>query len=227
VDSTSNLLGIGGNFIKNVCCDPCGRCDLTLGYRYLNLRDDLIIRENLTSLAGAQTVPVGTTFQIEDRFRTSNNMHVVTMGFQKERRWSHWYVGVKANVGLGVNHIVTDISGSTIITQPGGAPVTYSGGLLTQDSNIGRYTTNRFVVVPEVGLKLGCQLTEHARAYVGYNFLYASTVARAGDQIDLRVNPNQIAPSRGLNGGPAVPAYTNNRTDFWAQGFNVGLEFRF
>ena len=227
VDSKSSLWGTGGNLVKNICCDPCGRCDLLIGGRYLNLTDDLTIREELTSLPGATGVPAGTTFSIRDQFRTENNIYVGTIGFYKERRFSHYFVGLKSTIGLGVNHQVTDISGSTTITTPGGQPTTYAGGLLTQPSNIGRYTSNRFVVVPEVGLKVGCQLTEHARAYVGYNFLYVSNVVRSGDQIDLRVNTNQIPPSQGLGTGPAVPAYTNNKTDFWAQGISLGLEFRF
>jgi hypothetical protein len=227
VDSKSSLWGTGGNLIKNISCDPCGRCDLLIGGRYLNLTDELTIREDLTSLPGASGVPNGTRFQIQDRFRTENNIYAGTIGFATERRFSHYFVGVRSTVGLGWNHQVTEISGSTTITPPGGQSTTYAGGLLTQPSNIGRYTSNRFVVVPEVGLKLGVQLTEHARAYVGYNFLYVSNVARSGDQVDLRVNTNQIPPSQGLGGGPALPAYTNNKTDFWAQGISLGLEFRF
>jgi hypothetical protein len=227
VDSRSKLWGVGGNFVKNVCCDPCGRCDLLLGFRYISLEDDLVIRENLTSLPGATGVPTGTTFQIRDQFKTSNDIYAVTMGFYKERRFSHYFVGLKSTLGLGWNHQVTDISGSTTITQPNSQPTTYAGGLLTQPSNIGRYSSNRFVVVPEVGLKVGVQLTEHARAFVGYNFLYVSNVIRSGDQIDPRVNTNQIAPSQGLGNGPALPAFTGNRTDFWAQGINLGIELRF
>jgi hypothetical protein len=227
IDSKSDLWGVGGNMVKNVCCDPCGRTDLLLGFRYINLTDDLTIREDLTSLPGATGVPAGTRFQIEDRFRTENNIYAVTLGFNRERRFSHYFVGVRSTVGLGWNNQSTEISGSTTITPPGGPSTTYSGGLLTQPSNIGRYTSTRFVVVPEVGLKLGCQVTEHTRAWVGYNFLYVSDVVRSGDAIDLRVNTNQIPPRNAPVTGPAVPAYTGNRTDFWAQGLSVGLEFRF
>ena len=83
------------------------------------------------------------------------------------------------------------------------------------------------MVVPSGQVRLGVQLTERARAYVGYDFLYVSNVVRSGDQIDLRVNTNQIAPSQGLGNGAAVPAPTGRRTDFWAHGASIGLEFRF
>jgi hypothetical protein len=77
-----------------------------------------------------------------------------------------------------------------------------------------------------VGVRLGAQVTERMRAFVGYNFLYWSNVARAGEQIDLRVNPNQIAPPQPLN-GPALPAFTPRRSDYWVQGISLGLELRF
>ena len=228
IDSKSSFWGTSANLIKNICCDPCGRTDFLLGYRYLNLTDDLTIREDLTSLAGATTVPVGTQFTVIDRFRTENNIHAPYVGLNWERRFSHYYLNVRSTIGIGWNHESTEISGSTTITPPApGVATVYQGGLLAQPSNIGRTTSNKFVVVPTGQVRLGVQLTEHARAYVGYDFMYVSNVARSGDQIDLRVNTNQIPPSTGLGNGPALPAPTGRRTDFWAQGASVGLEFRF
>jgi len=224
-DSTTSIIGGGPSFIRNLLCDPCGRFDLTLGYRYMNLTDELIIRENLTALPGS-TVPANTRFLIEDRFRTSNNFHGGVIGFNWERRFSHWFLNVRSSVALGVNHQVIDVSGQTTIINPNGAQQKFPGGLLTQPTNIGRYTNNTFAVMPEVGIRLGAQVTERMRAFVGYNFLYLSNVARAGDQIDLRVNPNQIAPAGALN-GPALPSFSPRTTDFWTQGISLGLEFRF
>jgi hypothetical protein len=231
VDSTSNLWGSSANLIKNIHCDPCGRLDFLIGYRYLNLRDDLRINEDLTALTGEanrlQTVAPGTQFQIEDRFRTDNQIHAPFVGLQWERRFSHYFLNVRSQIGLGWNRQTTEISGSTVITPPGGTGTTYAGGLLAQPTNIGKYTSNKFVVVPSGQVRLGVQVTERLRAYVGYDFLYVSSVVRSGDQIDLRVNPAQLAPSQGLGNGPAVPAFTGKRTDFWAHGANLGIEFRF
>jgi hypothetical protein len=224
VDTQSDLIGGGVNFVKNLCCSPCGRFDLLLGYRYLKLTDEVAIHEDLTALAGSQA---GTRFQIEDSFRTENTFNGGVIGFAAEHRFSHYYVGMRASVGLGNMHEVTQIVGSTVITPPGGVGQVFTGGLLTQPSNIGTYTQNKFAVVPEIGLKFGVQLTEHARVYVGYNYLYMSTVQRAGEQIDLRVNTNQIPPSTGLGGGPAVPAFLNKTNSFSAHGVSVGLEVRF
>lgn len=224
--STTSVIGGGASFIRNLCCDPCGRLDLVLGgYRYINLHDDVVITENLTALPGS-SVAAGTRFLITDRFQTDNDFHGVPIGLNWERRWSHWYAGVRASVALGVSHQTTTISGSTTIISPGGATQTFPGGLLTQPSNIGTYTNNEFAVVPEIGARLGCQVTDQVRVFAGYNFMYWSSVARAGDQIDLRVNPNQIAPPQPLN-GPALPAYLGRKTDYWLHGISLGAEIRF
>lgn len=228
VSNESRVIGGGVNFIKNLCCGPCGRFDLILGYQYFRLEDEVVIREDLTSLPGQTNVPTGTRFLVEDRFKTTNDFHGGNIGFKFERRFGKAYVGVRSSVALGVNRQTYDIGGSTTITTPGGTPQTFNGGLLAQPSNIGHYTKNSFAVMPQIGLKLGYQVGPRTRAYVGYDFMYLSNVARAGDQIDLRVNPTQIPR---LNGntptGPALPAFEQKTTDFWMQGIRVGVEFRF
>ena len=82
------------------------------------------------------------------------------------------------------------------------------------------------VLVPEIGLKLGMQVTDHLRVYGGYNFLYMSSVTRPGDVIDTRVNASQLPPSDGVV-GPVFPQYSPARTGYFAHGIMAGLEFRY
>lgn len=228
VNSTTNpIYGFSPNLIKNLMCDPCnrGRLDLLIGYRYLNMGDNLNIYENLVALPGA-AVPAGTQYFINDQFQTGNVFNGASVGLAFERRWSHFYFNARGAVALGVASQTVQINGSTAYMPPGGPVTNYPGGLLAQPTNIGRYSDNRFAVVPEVGLKLGVQLTEYTRAFVGYDFMYWSSVVRAGDQIDPRVNTTQLAPPRPFT-GPAVPAFTPRTTDYWIQGVSLGVEFRF
>lgn len=224
-DAKSDFIGAGAFLTGNLCCGPCGRADLLLGYRFLNLRDQLTVGENLTALPG-DVLPAGTQFLITDRFRTDNDFHGVPIGISAEQRFGSFFAAVRSSVALGVSHQTTTIDGSTAIALPGGPPVAFPGGVLTQATNIGRYTHDAFAVVPEVGVRAGAQVTSGLRVFVGYNFLYWSSVARAGDQIDLRVNPNHIPPAGPL-GGPALPAFVPVRTGFWMQGISVGAEWRF
>jgi hypothetical protein len=60
-------------------------------------------------------------------------------------------------------------------------------------------------VVPEVGVKVGYQVTPHLRAQVGYDFLYWSDVVRPGSQIDPLINTNLIPPA--TPGGPGRPPH--------------------
>ena len=62
--------------------------------------------------------------------------------------------------------------------------------------------------------------------YAGYDFVYLSDVLRAGDQIDLRVNPTFLPPVRSAV-GPALPVFAPQSTDFWMQGVSAGVQVRF
>ena len=96
-------------------------------------------------------------------------------------------------------------------------------------SNSGRFVHGRFAVVPELDVRLGYQLSRHARLFAGYTFLYWSEVVRAGDQIDTSLNATQVPVVRpaGPLLGPARPAFSFHGTDLWAQGGTFGLEFRY
>ena len=227
VTSNTSVWGANPNFIKNCCCGPCGRFDLLLGFSYLHLEDNLTINEDLTSLPGQMNVTPGTRFQVQDSFSTTNDFYGVNLGFAYERRFSHWYVDVRAGVALGDDHETTDINGHTIITTPGGVPTIYSGGLLAQPSNIGHYERDEFAVMPWAGIRFGCQVTTQLRVYVGYDYAYLSNVLRAGEQIDLRVNTTQIPPRTVPPTGPLYPVYTPNASGFSMTGIRVGAEFRF
>ena len=133
---------------------------------------------------------------------------------------------------MGSTHEVVNIQGA--ISQLGPNPLippgfgTFPGGLFAQSSNIGRYTGNQFTVLPAVELKLAYQITERLRAFVGYDFMYWSQVVRPGNQIDRNINlSDSTVFGTGALLGPAYPMPLFNRGDFWAQGLNVGLEFRF
>src|SRR5262249_15009375 len=110
-----------------------------------------------------------------------------------------------------------------------------SGGLLALSSNSGHFERNRFAVVPEAGITVGYQVTDHLKLFAGYNFLFMSNVVRPGDQIDPVLNPhlipNFIKTSPGAAGGNNFPfrrpAFQFHETSFWAQGVTAGLEVKY
>jgi len=225
VHSESELLGGNLNAIHNLCCDCNSRIDLLYGYRFLRLNESLNIREDLLVTQIGGPVPQGTVIVVQDGFKTTNEFHGALVGLSGEWWNGKVFFGARGAIAFGQTQSTTTITGQTTITTPGGVPVVSQNGLLAQRTNIGTYDTDRFAVVPEVGVRLGTQVTDHLRVYAGYDVMYWSSVMRPGDQIDTVVNTTQIAP--GTLVGPARPMFQNQVTDLWLQGLTVGFEVRY
>jgi hypothetical protein len=209
------------NLSETSPCDiPCGysRWDFLLGYRYARLHDMIRINEDLTSLVGANPG----TFDITDVFDTRNTFHGADLGLKWEGHHRDVTLQLLAKIGLGNNNQLVQIDGQTSTTVVG-ITTDFTGGLLAQRTNIGRFERDRFGVLPEFGLKLGWQISDRTRFTVGYSGLYWTNVVRAGGQIDSTVNPNLLPPEAVLFTGPLRPAFSFREVDFWAQGLDLGL----
>jgi hypothetical protein len=228
VESTSRLWGASENLICNICCDCCYRVDALVGFRYLELDEGLNISENLFILPSVPGIG-GSTILVSDQFATHNRFYGGQVGARAEYRWNRMYADLRGLVALGTTHQVVGINGTTVIAPPGARTSVLRGGLLGQPTNSGHFSRDDFSVVPEAGINIGYQVTDHVRAFVGYTFLYWSDVVRPGDQIDRAVNLSQIPSTSGPGTlvGPARPTVVFKDTDFWAQGINFGLEFRY
>jgi hypothetical protein len=231
VDAPTRFWGAEVNARHNLCCGCDYRVDALVGYRHFGLEEGLGITEDLITLTAIPGIAnVGDRIVITDRFDTRNYFHGGQVGAVAEWRRDRWVVQGTVKVALGNMHQRIDIAGrTTILPGPaGGAVQDFPAGLLALGSNSGSFSRDRFAVIPEVGVKLGYQLTDSLRAFVGYDFLYISNVVRPGDQIDRVLDVNQIP----LVGGaapppPARPLVPFRTTDFWAQGLSVGLELRY
>lgn len=227
VKTTSNLWGYEANLRSNFGCGQvCGwefYVDGILGYRGLGLDEQLGVSESLVIIGGPNA---GGRFVVNDNFKVQNRFYGGQLGTITEFRKGRWSFDLKTKVALGTTQELVQIAGSTVITPPGGVGQSFNGGLLASPTNIGRYSRDRFTWIPELGLNIGYQCCDHLRLYVGYNALYWSSVVRPGNQIDRTVNTNFLPPANGA-GGPARPQFSYNASDFWAQGVNFGLEFRY
>jgi hypothetical protein len=231
INTHTNLWGAEANFRTAWCCDCRHNLDFLLGFRTLTLDDDLNITENVSIVRGPFQ---GVAFNINDRFKTTNRFLGGQIGAAYEMRRGPWSLEVTGKLGLGATEQFVDILGSTIINNRGTIQSFPLNGVLAQPTNDGRFSRDVVTVVPELGINVGYQLTEHLRTFAGYNVLYWSDVVRPGDQIDRAVNPNQLATSNPSGGpmpspvpGPQRPAFNFRGSDFWAQGLTVGLEWRY
>jgi hypothetical protein len=232
---TSDFWGAEANVRKRLCCGCDYQVDLLGGFRYLDLKERLLVQEDVISLR--QVVPPlavfvpGTETIITDIFSTHNQFYGGQVGVNGQLRRGRFLVDVTGKLALGFNHETVDIFGSQFARQPTGQTLAFLGGLLATPTNIGTYSRDRFGVVPELGVKLGYQLTDQVRLTVGYTFLYWSNVVRPGDQIDRVVDANQVPnfanPPLPPVVGPSHPLFTFRETDFWAQGVNFGVEINY
>ncbi len=200
--------------------------DFLFGYRYLQLRENLSIHEDLLVPEDSGTVPAGTRFLVDDMFAARNSFNGGQIGIRGELRWGGWFIDGRAKVAFGNTTQTVFIDGQTTITTPGVGTVTGPGGLLALPTNMGRYHRDTFSVVPEFGVNIGYYITPYIKVYVGYTFLGWTNVVRPGNVIDRQVNPSQLPPG-GVLVGPARPAFRFRDSDFWAQGINVGIEMRY
>jgi hypothetical protein len=200
--------------------------DALTGFRFLRMRDGLNIAESLTSTEVSTTaLPLGTTFQIFDQFNTDNCFYGGDLGLQFNYMSGRLQFELITKLAMGVTNRTTTIQGATQVIQPGQAPQAYNAGFLAIDTNSGKYSQSEFSVVPELRFNIGYRITDRLRVFACYTLLYWTNVARAGDQVDLRVNPNYLPPV--IGGEPRLPAYPGRTSGFWAQGLSLGLAFNF
>jgi hypothetical protein len=205
-----------------MCCDR--RVDFLFGYRYAGLDELLLIRDELTSIDPNSNVPIGTVVGGFDSFETFNQFHGGQLGLAMDFFRRRWTLGLVGKVALGNMRQQVTIGGTTTVTVPGVEPVVTAGGLLAQPSNIGGFSRDEFAVVPEAQLNVRYRLTRNTEFSVGYTLIYLSDVVRPADQIDLRVDPRQITDPDNASPLPAFDFVTSN---YWIQGLNLGLEYRF
>ncbi len=232
VHTSSQLYGAELNLRTNLWRSCCWRLDAIGGFRYVNLNESLDIREDLVT--EPNLISPGGPILVHDGFETSNNFYGGQLGLDMGFKRGRWSLDLLGKVAIGDMNESVRIDGSTAFPGQGTA---VPGGFLALPSNIGTFDRNRLAFVPEGGIKVGFQATQHCRLFVGYTFMYLSDVVRPGDQIDTRVDLRQVPITNFITGGPALPgvlmppatlpSVTMKRSDFWAQGVNFGVEFKF
>lgn len=238
--SSSRLWGTEANVVRNLYASPRFRADLLLGFHYLDLDDDLSLLQQTQALAQGQLffLPDATTpspapvtaLSIADGFHTRNQVYAGQIGMRFEGHAGSAFVRVTGKVGFGPNHETVSIAGSTTATFDSGATQTVPGGLLAlPGTNIGRTNTNPFVIIPQVDVHLGYQMTSWLQLFCGYDFLFINEVARPGNQTNLNVNTALVpsSPTFGSEVGPNEPRQLAKKAEFWAQGIQFGIEFRY
>jgi hypothetical protein len=222
VDYAQRMWGFEFN-AKSVRSSCCGREVYLLGgFRVLALDENLDIHEATRDLIGNR----GTADLVSDSFATRNRFYGGQIGAGVDVKRGCWTVSVVGKLGLGATCREVILRGSTSsLNQATGETATFDSGLLVQASNRGEHDDSTFAVVPEFGINVARQITERLSVRAGYTFLYISDVARPADHVDLRVGVQALPPGPT---GVQAPVFRHVRDDdFWAQGFNFGIEYKY
>ncbi len=211
--------------------------DVLGGFRALDLTEGLLIEDHLVPLVPGFLNFLGptsfanppSTVTDSDDFHTVNHFYGGQVGGRVRWQGEALSASLLGKIALGTTQQLVVIEGSSTLNTPGSPAVTVPGGILAQTSNIGRHYRSVFGVVPEIGLELGYQITPAWHATFGYTFLYWNHVARPGNQIDRTVNPGLVPTDIAFGTpGPARPALASiSESSFWAQGINLGIEWRY
>ena len=229
VFSETELMGAEVNYRTGWGNNMGGRIDALCGYRYLRMHDTINIQNSLTTQAAAGAAPAGTRISSFDEFETTNQFHGLQAGLVGEWQIGQMTFGVRGTVAAGVTLQRVEINGGSASVTPAGVTVTAPGGLLALPTNIGTYERTRWSIAPELGVTVGYQVMDNIRVFAGYNVLYWTNVARAGEQMNRYVNATFIPdPTTGTatpSGSPS-PLFRPRDESFWAHGCSLGIEFR-
>lgn len=197
LQSHTRLWGAEANGLFNVRRGDGYHADLLAGFRFLSLDENLTAQTAVSGdLAGFPLV-----LQTQANFQTQNQFYGGQVGGKVGGRSGRFAADVIGKVALGSMH---EASNLTALASTSAAGFTSTAGILA------RQTRDEFAVLPQVTLQLGYDMTDSARLFVGYDFLYVSDVLRAGNNASTGQG---IAPFKS--------------SDFWAQGVSFGVLMRF
>lgn len=223
------------------------------GFRWLQLE------ESLSFIGRTAAVPNSMEsgfYNIKDSFKTNNNFFGGQVGVKAACSTKMWrFTGVtKVAVGLmnqnvGVRGRSQTSNGNLFYLTHNTETEILNGGIFAEPTNQGSHCRNVFAAAVEAGIKMFYRVSSCLELGVGYNFLFASSLVRPGDQIDRKINPTRTAlaeASRASAGvgpdtpipfgesqpaslpkGPKYPKFKPHTTNFWIQGLTIDAQLQF
>ena len=249
--TTSSLTGVastqlyGGEVNARSTFLRIGGTDLGLlaGFRYLRFEDELSLTNNVrlnqpvgipaTSTDATASLSRDLTFTSRDNTHVRNNFYGAQVGGDIDSKFGPFFAYARGKVALGTMHQVADIDSRTTIVNNDAArqsppSMATNGGLLGGPNDNGRHTRDAFSVIPEVEVRLGYQVTDWLRGYVGYNGLFLGNTQRAGDSSSIStLNTNVTIANSNNSVNVAQPTFRFNDHDVYIQGVTFGLEAKY
>jgi hypothetical protein len=239
---TSRLLGL--EFNVNHRDFIVGRTTFSevYGLRYLKLEhnqnllqifsasdDRYIVRVDDPFAAGNPT-PVTATTALAGEYSSRNQFFGLQVGARIDSDWDRFFFNAVGKFGFGAmqQQLTTKEIVSTFNVDAAGGVTTGADIPFTVYPNPTDNHENktRLAFILDGEMNVGYHITQCCSVYAGYNIIVMTRIARPTGQ-GLPVNGSGTITIE-QNGSAQGPALTHfNETRFYAQGLNVGLEFRF
>ena len=224
-EGRSGLWGVELNAIGQMrfATEPgwSARGGVILGGRYNLLQDEVLLKNTQRLL-----VPPFAEASGENRFVTKNQFGGPQFGFQMAAECGRCEFEFTQKLAVGTTRMECIISGNPLVSGSQLVPGSLPGPLLAMPTNVGRQITERVTLLPELNAKWRFRLREHVKLTLGYNFLYWNRIFCPGDLMDPQINLTQL-PEFGPLTGTALPSRFFARTDYFAQGLELGLQVEY
>lgn len=202
---------------------PWYQTDLILGYKYGQLEDELNVTQSSTYIVASGPIAAGTAATAFDRFTTSNRFNGFLIGLDRWHKVGCWKFVYTGKVALGGNRSRVDIGGGTTTTVPNAGSANFTGNLLAQTTNIGRFERDQFMAIPEFTFRLERRMSPQIQLHAAYNLMYWTAVTRVDDVLSRRVS--QFPPEAIT--GTREPAFRWNDGGLFMHGLQVGVDYNF
>ena len=172
LSADSRFWGVEANFKRQLPAVFADHLELLAGFRHVEFDENLNIGG-----ASIATDPNGLSLAYIDTFSVHDRFDGPQIGLASDFTYNRLFLNLKAKFAVGELNETVRINGATDFLGP--TPSVSPGGILTQPTNIGRYSHTVFTFLPEITVNTGVQLTDHLRAFVGYNLIYLDKLQRA------------------------------------------------
>jgi len=183
------------------------------GFRYFGLKDSYSDQYNEPN-AG---------FFYSDEFKTDNNFYGANFGAHIRVECQRFFAEITPKIALGVTDESVSVNGSNVVPNNPGP-----GGFYASGNKLGDHSNTPFAYLPQITVKVGYNINDTIEAFVGYDALYLSDVARVENQISTQLDGNQMAGFGFVPGGPAdgSPPFQVQSSSLFEQGVTAGLTFK-
>ena len=219
---TRQAFGLDPSVFFCLNSSSCRWFELSTGYRFLWLQDQLKLNERVLLEPGGLIAP-GSGHDVQDKFTANNRFHLWTIGLSHSENRGKWLVNVRGNIGLGVVTNEVKIRGSTRSFIGGTTTRIDDAGFLALQTNRGTHRKSQFAYVPELKGTLKRRLGKHTTAHLGYTMLWLPDVVQAVDHVPTVIDPRNL-PVEQPGAGPD-PKFEFVTSSLVMHGLNFGLRY--